>query len=137
LTEPHLAANPHSQREKGRTVIVSVVSLEGEFDLSERTRLHEAFAKVRGAFDVIVDLTDVTYLDSTVVACLISLHRDRLKHKGRTLVAGLRPSTSRLFKITGLSALFEMASTLTEAISRLGADETSIKRFVLVADARP
>ena len=53
----------------------TIFSLVGEFDLSQRARLHEAFGQAMGQVTVIIDLTSATYIDSTVLGCLIRFRK--------------------------------------------------------------
>lgn len=98
---------------------LSIISLEGEFDLSQRTRLQDVFASAKSSPAVIVDFTDAHYIDSTVVACLIELRRANVEQKGRLMLAGLNPSHRRVFEVTGLSSAFDSLPTIAEAVKAL------------------
>ena len=91
---------------------LSIISLEGEFDLSQRSRLNDAFAIAKSDRAVIVDFTKASYIDSTVIACLIDLHRAMLSHGGRLMLAGLDASFRRVFEIAGLTSMFDSTPTM-------------------------
>ena len=86
---------------------------------------------------MIVDFTKARYIDSTVLAGLIQLRRTTLERKARLMLAGLGPPFNRLFHVTGLSAMFETASTLAEAIGAFGSDDVTTEHFVLAAGPEP
>lgn len=110
---------------------ISILSLEGEFDLSERARLQSAFATMRSASGVIVDFTKAHYIDSTILACLFQL-RVAVTDGTRIILAGAGSNVGRIFKVCGLSSLFEIDLTLSEARSAF-ASETSIQHVTLVS----
>jgi anti-sigma B factor antagonist len=110
---------------------VSIISLVGEFDLSEQTRLEDVFATAESAAAVIVDFTKAQYIDSTILAGLIQLRRATLERKARFMLAGLGPPFNRLFQVTGVSVLFETAPTLADAVGAFGSDDVTTEHFVL------
>jgi len=58
---------------------------------------------------VILDLTDVTYIDSTALGCFIWLRKlVRERHGGSVRLVGLSPHLRRVFEITGLNLIFDM-----------------------------
>jgi anti-anti-sigma factor len=83
-----------------------VVALSGEWDLSNRSTLREAFFAVGTARDVVLDLRGATYFDSTALKELIAAYR-RLTVVGRrleTLVGN--GNIQRLLSLTCLDGLF-------------------------------
>ena len=81
----------------------STRSLIGDIDVSivpELTAsLLEQAERVPG-HRVVFDCSDVTFLDSSAVAMLLTVERDSGK---RVQVANLNPSCRRVFEVTGLS----------------------------------
>jgi len=77
----------------------------------------------RGAAAVIVDLRDVSFLDSTMLNFLQQAHR-RLDDKGGELLL-LRPSSPtvwRVFEVTMLDGLFDSFESLESALQRASGD---------------
>ncbi len=56
---------------------------------------------------VVVDLTDVTYVDSSGIATLIEGLKLARRQQTTLCVQGLQGRLSHLFQVTGVSALFE------------------------------
>jgi stage II sporulation protein AA (anti-sigma F factor antagonist) len=85
------------------------VVLSGELDLSVRGSLSELLRPAEDADDAIIDLSGVTYLDSTALTCLIHV-KNRLIQRGggKVYLAGLRPQVRRIFEITHLDRIFEI-----------------------------
>jgi anti-sigma B factor antagonist len=107
----------------------TIFSLVGEFDLSQRARLHEAFDQVSAQVTVIVDLTSATYIDSTVLGCLIRLRKNVSELGGALTIVSPSPNAARLFKISGLEPMFDIRATLAEV-----AGEANFRRIQVVAD---
>jgi anti-anti-sigma factor len=80
------------------------VVLAGELDAAAAAALSEQLRQVTADLvgDLVVDLGLLTFIDSTGLSLLISLHK-RVRASGRSLtVTDLTPMTRRLFQITGL-----------------------------------
>ncbi|MEZ6187655.1 MAG: STAS domain-containing protein [Planctomycetota bacterium] len=64
---------------------------------------------------IIVDFTDVDYLDSTTLGHLLNAH-DRLNKKGgRLILAALSPDVSLVVDSIGLTSFFAITDTVHEA----------------------
>lgn len=85
------------------------IALVGDLDLSVRSALQDRFDDAADAAKIVlVDLREVTYMDSSAIGALISLHR-RLKSKGGELRLRLRHNPAyRLLEIAGLIDVFRL-----------------------------
>jgi len=96
----------------------AVVTATGEIDLATspalRTRLQDAIGRHR---TVIVDLSDVTFIDSTGLGVLIGGLRRVNEAGGEMRVVIADPRVLKIFEITGLTGLFSIHSSLAEATS--------------------
>ncbi len=82
-----------------------VVTLRGEWDVATRERLRNALQAIGSARDVLVDLRQASFFDSTALAELISLYK-RLNGEGRRLEALVGDSNMRrLLELTSLDVL--------------------------------
>ncbi|MCW5758009.1 MAG: STAS domain-containing protein [Phycisphaeraceae bacterium] len=102
-----------------------VLSLTGEVDLERspdlQVTLQEAFGLLRGKGAVVVDLSQVTYMDSSGVATLVrGLQLSRKKGVGLVLCS-LQDRVRSIFEIARLDTVFPIASTLEEAIDTASA----------------
>ncbi len=98
---------------------VCLVSLEGEFDLAAVPALRDELFEVLsdGTSDVVVDLTDVTLIDSATLGVLLRALR-AAKAQQRSLVLVARDERIlKTFRITGLDRLFEIYGSLDETRS--------------------
>ena len=118
----------------GESTEATIVALDGEFDLAQRGRVIDAFEAAANASLVVVDLERASYIDSTVLSCLIRLRSDVAERGGTLVLASLQPMVKRLFEIAGLAALFETRSTLDDVRGEYGLEDNAIRRIEVVAD---
>jgi anti-anti-sigma factor len=92
---------------------IFVIHLEGDFDLSERSRLADAFNAAASAAIVVVDFERTTFIDSTVLGCLVTLLAATERRGARLMLVHLPPTIDRLLKITSLKDRFEIKPQLS------------------------
>jgi anti-anti-sigma factor len=90
-------------------VSVITINLTGEFDIGATIELRdEILTQHLGQSHVIVDLTDVTFMDSSGLRALLEV-REALAENGAVVsLANPAPNIVRLLSITGTSELFEV-----------------------------
>lgn len=87
-----------------------VVTLRGEWDVATRERLRNALQEIGTASDVLVDLRQASFFDSTALAELIALYK-RLTAAGRRLEALVGESNMRrLLELTSLDGLLGVSA---------------------------
>jgi anti-sigma B factor antagonist len=86
---------------------IFVVSLAGEHDLYTAPKVEEAFRSMiaAGARTIVVDLTDTTFLDSTMLHALLSA-RNKFRDGGRLLLVTNNETVNRVFEIAGIDRFF-------------------------------
>ncbi|MEO1279270.1 MAG: STAS domain-containing protein [Planctomycetota bacterium] len=97
-----------------------VLSVSGEVDIVRspdlQTSLQDAIGKVPGKGSVIVDLSGVSYMDSSGVATLVrGLQLSRKKDVGLVLCS-LQDRVRSIFEIARLDTVFPIAGTFDEAV---------------------
>jgi anti-anti-sigma factor len=86
-----------------------VVTLRGEWDVSNREQLRNALVALGSDRDVVVDLRQASFFDSTALAELIGLYK-RLGAQNRRLEALVGDSNMRrLLELTSLDGLIGVA----------------------------
>lgn len=90
----------------------------GEIDLSRSPALREHLASAqRGCSRLVVDLSDVPYMDSSGVATLVEVMQTA-RRAGTTLVlCGLRDKVRSIFEIARLDAVFTIVQTADDAVA--------------------
>jgi anti-sigma B factor antagonist len=91
---------------------IFVVSLAGEHDLYTAPKVQEALrsAIAAGAKATVVDLSETTFLDSTMLQVFLSA-RSELRDGGRLLLASGDATVKRVFEIAGIDPLFDFHSS--------------------------
>ena len=108
------------------------IRLEGEFDLAEDDRLRDAFAVSQSSPIVVVNLEKTTYIDSTVLGCLVGL-RNATEQRGASLfLVGPHSDVLRLFEISGLREIFDIRTSLSKVPH---VDIAELRRLTI--EARP
>jgi anti-sigma B factor antagonist len=93
-----------------------VVSVTGEVDLSTSAPLREALDQaVAEGPNVVVDLSGVTFLDSTGLGDLVRARESALSRGGELHLVLTQPRIRRVLEITGLDAVFDIHKTLAAA----------------------
>ncbi|HVN69552.1 MAG TPA: STAS domain-containing protein [Candidatus Binatia bacterium] len=98
----------------GRTLLFK---LRGSLDLATSPTVRAAFndATEKGSRHLIVDLTQLEFLDSTGLGVLIGAHRRLAEHDGSLRLVVADGSIARLLNITGLIGVFAVYNTLEDA----------------------
>jgi len=86
----------------------TVLSAAGELDVNTAPELREHLARLAGdgARKIVVDLTYVSFIDSTALSVLVSALKRLRQTDGDLELASPNPSVKRVFEITGLTRLF-------------------------------
>ena len=98
---------------------VGVVMVTGEIDLATAPQLATQLAALDLSRPVIVDLSAVTFIDSSGLNALVQLRQkmQATSTPSRLGVVVSRPSTRRIFEVTGLSEVFALFDTAAEALA--------------------
>jgi anti-sigma B factor antagonist len=94
-----------------------VVRLTGELDLYNAPVLREALLDcvARSPRRLVVDLAEVTFVDSTVLGVLVEA-RSKLGSRDGLVLAAPGLETRRALEVSGLDQFFEVTETLEDAL---------------------
>ncbi|MGD0272558.1 MAG: STAS domain-containing protein [Gaiellaceae bacterium] len=98
-----------------------LISVSGELDLHSVGSLQNALddAIEKTGETVVVDLGEVTLIDSIALGALARASRRLRESAGALAVVALNPDIVRAFEITSLDRVIPLAMTVTEALERL------------------
>ena len=98
---------------------LSVVDVAGEVDVFSASVLAEQLTQLfdAGRRTVVVDLTSVTFLDSTGLGTLVAARNRAEEEGGQLPIIGSGERVMRLFRITGLDEVFEIYPSIDAAIT--------------------
>ncbi len=97
----------------------NVLPLEGEIDLHVSSEVAESLRSMIAKRPklVIIDLTKVTYLDSSGLAVLIEGMQKVQEYGGKFALAGVQESVQHIFEIARLDQVFQIFPTVDEAVA--------------------
>jgi len=102
---------------------IGVIEVKGSLVGGEETdELRNAVADFvqQGSKKLIIDLSKVTYLNSTAIGVLVSAHTTFSKNKGHVKVCGINKNINNIFVITKLTLVFDTCETREDAIAGFG-----------------
>jgi anti-sigma B factor antagonist len=97
--------------------VTSVVSVEGELDLSTAPRLKWMLVDslAAGRKNLLIDLSDTTFMDSTALGVLVAVNRT-LEEGSRLVIVCSRPNVLKIFELSGMEGVFTILPTLENAL---------------------
>ena len=99
---------------------VPVVAVSGEVDVYSAPALRDGLADLlQSGTSVVVDLTDVGFLDSTGLGALVAARTAASEHGASLPLVCTHQRILKLFTITGLDGVFRIHSSVSEALADL------------------
>ena len=94
------------------------VDIRGDVDLHRSPALRETLARLieENPVRLVLNLTEVGYMDSSGVATLVEALQRIQRKKGRLQLHSLRPRVRSIFEIARLESIFEIYSSEDEAL---------------------
>ncbi len=96
----------------------AILHLKGQFiGGTETDELRDALKHFsdQNQNNLIIDLENVTYLNSTALGVLISAHTNFVKRNGKIILCNVSKSLENIFVITKLTLVFSIADTIEDA----------------------
>jgi anti-sigma B factor antagonist len=97
---------------------VYVIALTGEIDLYTAPEFKQQLLDVieKGGQQVVVDLTDTTFIDSTTLGVLVGGVKRLRPNGGQLSIVCSDRNITKIFEITGLNRVFPIHETRSEAL---------------------
>lgn len=96
---------------------ISIISIKGDIDLSRSPNLRQLFQSK--AHDkcpaLLVDFTQVNYIDSSGLATLVEYYQTSRAYNGKIALAGLSPRVRSVFDLVRLGEILNIYNSLDEA----------------------
>ena len=101
-----------------------LLRLKGDVDMNSSSDVRSALADVfkkgtSGMKAVLIDLSQVRYMDSSGIATLVEAMQNCLKKKARLRLFELSPPVRDVFEMARLSSVFEIYATRNDAVTGL------------------
>lgn len=96
----------------------TVIGVHGQLTLNNRSQFKErVLARLAdGEKEFVIDFGDADYIDSSGLGVLVSLSKHIRDQNGRLKLAGLNEDLARLFALTKLDSLFDIAEDRASAL---------------------
>ena len=100
---------------EGRTV----VSVAGEIDVYTAPRLREEITELvaAGIYHLVIDMSEVEFLDSTGLGVLVGGLKRVRAHEGSLRLVCTQERILKIFRITGLTKVFPIHASVDEAVA--------------------
>jgi anti-sigma B factor antagonist len=102
--------------EKSGVVVITVheerLDAHNSGDLKQK--MQEIFEE--GKKNLLVDLRDIRFIDSSGLGALVSGFKNATSHHGNMKLASLQPQVKSMFELTRLHRVFEIFGTASEAL---------------------
>ena len=97
----------------------NVLPLEGEIDLHVSPRISASLTQMVASKpkQLVVDLSQVSYIDSSGLAVLIEGMQNVAAYGGKFALAGLQDGVRPIFEIARLDQVFQIYPTVDEALA--------------------
>ena len=101
----------------------AVARIFGDIDIATAPRLRERLVAVvtGGQPNVVLDLEEVGFLDSTGLGVIIGVLKRTRTHGGDLRLVTTKPSLRSLFELTGLERTLPLSPTVEAAVADAGA----------------
>lgn len=114
-----MVANPLTVERLGKLAGQGVLCLRGPLTIENVLPFQNAIRREENAPTVILDLSEVPYIDSSGLGSLVSAYVSRQKAGRGVALTGVNERVFRLFEVTRTESLFLIFPTIDEAISAL------------------
>jgi anti-anti-sigma factor len=97
----------------------AIVIAQGELDAYAAPELTAGFANLGDARDIVIDLSAVSFLDSTALGIVVRTVREIGEQGGRIRMVLPDNAARRIFEITMLDQVLPLAETREDALAEL------------------
>ena len=98
---------------------IEVIDVQGEIDMYTAPRLRELLIDLvsKGSYHLVVNLDKVGFLDSTGLGVLVGGLKRVRAHDGSLELVCTQQPILKIFRITGLTEVFDVYETVDQAIA--------------------
>lgn len=106
----------HFQVEVDRADGAGVLKLHGELDLASSVLLTEELEKLSTVEFVIIDLSDVAFIDSSGIGVLVKAHQAAVEEGKRFALVNGTGQVAQMLELTGLAEQLTVVDALAELL---------------------
>ncbi len=104
----------HREDKDGVTILRPI----GDIDLGRAPALRVTLTKIQGSKPerLIIDLSEVPYMDSSGVATLVEAMQVARRYKGKLILCAMQEKVRAIFEIARLEMVFSIKETVEESL---------------------
>ena len=97
---------------------VEVIKPIGDVDMATSPDIREHFLRMlkKSPAVIVIDMSEVNYIDSSGVATFVECLQGLIKHNGVLRISNLKENVLDVFKLARLDTIFELYKTLEDAL---------------------
>ena len=97
---------------------LAILSIMGEMDIGNAAEVKTAIKEQlsAGISKIVLDFREVSYIDSSGIAALVSAFASVLKAKGSLKLSDLSPRVKEIFQLAQIIEYFDLSDTLEDAL---------------------
>ena len=99
---------------------IAVIALTGDVDLEGSPKVRDVLLDCVGKRPVLVDMSGVSYIDSSGVASLVEAHQTARKSETTFALAQVSQSAMRVLELARLDKVFVIHSSVADALRDAG-----------------
>jgi anti-sigma B factor antagonist len=122
----------------GAKKTIAILSLDGYVDSATSLNMDEAIDSIllQKVYQIVVDLTKVSYISSAGWGVFISTIKDIRENNGGLKIAGMRPDVRDVFDLLGFGHIIEAHDTVQDAVNAFETQSGRDKREVVTGGRR-
>lgn len=99
---------------------IKVVGLNGRLDISTQDAVQDKINTLLsdGSAKIVIDCSDLTFISSAGLRVFMSALKQVSSVDGKLVISSLNDTTRKIFDITGYDSVFNIATSLDEALKQ-------------------
>lgn len=93
---------------------IPIVKISGELDMYDSNKMEEAFNSIKSDVDVVIDCSDISFVDSTIIGIFVRFSLSKSKYDSRVALINVKPFFIQLLELAKLKKLFLIYDTVDE-----------------------
>ena len=98
---------------------IPVVKISGELDMYDSTKIESVFNSVSEESDVIIDCSEISFVDSTIIGLFVRYSLDKGKNSKKVVLVNVKTFFIQLLELAKLTKLFEVVGTIDEYFTNI------------------
>lgn len=96
----------------------AVIRFMDELTINNAFEIRDCVGKEndRGCTEIVIDMSEVTYIDSTALGTMVAIHKEAKENGQKMVISGVNENFRRLLTLTRLDTFFEVYDSCEDAL---------------------